>query len=204
MSTYVNWHQLFLYQIFQEVKISSIGSPKTFTDFELYFKKFNRFNCNEIDQIQTPSQGQKYPKFIRRLKLSNVINCAAGYGEWKVLAHVIVQALVGNPSECKTYAMFDCIDNRTYHGDLVIKMKNEFRKKTFLEDILSKKPKPRGNFFSLRKIYLNEGLVIAANHDGFIIVDEEPEETPKNRYHFITFLPLLINIKDLSFGTNVS
>ena len=193
-------------QIFQDVKISSIGNPKTFTDFELYLKKFNRFNCNEIDQIQTPSQGQKYPKFIRRLKLSNVINCAAGYGEWKVLAHVIVQELVGNTSECKTYAVFDRIDNRTYHGDLVIKMKNEFRKKTFLEDILSKEPKPRGNFFSLRKIYLNEGVVIAANHGGFNTVDEKPVETPmkspKIRNHFITFLPLLINIKDLSFRTN--
>ena len=148
----------------------------------------------------------KYPKFIRRLKLSNVINCAAGYGEWNVLAHVIVQELVGNTSECKTYVVFDRIDNRTYHGDLVIKMKNEFRKKTFLEDILSKEPKPRGNFFSLRKIYLNEGVVIAANHDGFNTVDEEPVETPmkspKIRNHFITFLPLLINIKDLSFRTN--
>ena len=71
------------------------------------------------------SQGQKYPKFIRKLKLSNAINLSAGYGEWKVLAHVIVQALVN--SECKTYAVFDRIDNRTYHGDLVIKMKNEFR-----------------------------------------------------------------------------
>ena len=135
-----------------------------------------------------------------------MINCAAGYGEWKVLAHVIVQALVGNTSECKTYAVFDRIDNRTYHGDLVIKMKNEFRKKNFLEDILSKEPKPRGNFFSLRKIYLNEGVVIAANHDGFNTVDEEPVETPMKppeiRNHFITFLPLLINIKDLSFRTN--
>ena len=148
----------------------------------------------------------KYPKFIRRLKLSNVITCAAGYGEWKVLAHVIVQALVGNTSECKTYAVFDRIDNRTYHGDLVIKMKNEFRKKTFLEDILSKEPKPRGNFFSLRKIYLNEGVVIAANNDEFNTVDEEPVETPMKppeiRNHFITFLPLLINIKDLSYRTN--
>ena len=188
------------------VKTSSIGSPKTFTNFELYLKKFNRFNCNEIDQIQTPSQGQKYPKFIRRLKLSNVINCAAGYGEWKVLAHVIVQALVGNTSECKTYAVFDRIDNRTYHGDLVIKMKNEFRKKNFLEDILSKEPKPRGVFFSLRKIYLNEGVVIAANNDEFNTVDEEPVETPMKppeiRNHFITFLPLLINKKDLSYRTN--
>ena len=122
------------------------------------------------------------------MKLSNVINCAAGYGEWKVLAHVIVEALVGKTSECKTYAVFDRIDNRTYHGDLVIKMKNDFKKKNFLEDILSKEPKPSGNFFSLRKMYLNEGVVKADDHDGFNqgcctiylpgfnTVDEEPEE----------------------------
>ena len=130
-----------------------------------------------------------------------MINSAAGYGEWKVLAHVIVQALVSNTSECKTYAVFDRIDNRTYHGDLVINLKNEFRKKTNLQNILRKKLQPRGNFFSLKKIYLNEGLVIAANHDGFNTVDEEPVETPikspKIRNHFITFLPLLINMKDL-------
>ena len=63
-------------------------------------------------------------------------------------------------------------------------------KKTLLEDILNKEPKPSGNFFSLRKIYLNEGLVIAANHDGFNTVDEEAVETPINslkfRNHFIT------------------
>ena len=161
---------------------------------------------DEIDQIQTPPQGQKYPKFIRKLKLSNMINLSAGYGEWKVLAHIIVQALVSNTSECKTYAVFDRIVNRTYHGDLVVTMKNEFKKKTFLEDILSKEPKPRGNFFSLRKIYLNEGLVIAANHDVFNTVGEEPVETPmkspKIRNHFITFLSLLITIKYFSFVIN--
>jgi len=176
---------------FEEITIGKINSPDVFyfvpvhENYDVYKKQVREMN--EFFNLKEERSGQKYPwtiksmkypKFIRRLKLSNVITCAAGYSEWKVLAHVIVQALVGNTSECKTYAVFDRIDNRTYHGDLVIKMKNEFRKKTFLEDTLRKEPKPRGNFFSLRKIYLHEGLVIAANHDGFNTLDEEPVETP--------------------------
>jgi hypothetical protein len=105
------------------------------------------------------------------------------------LARVIAETLVGNTPECKTYAVFDHIDDRTYHGDLVIQMKNDSEKNTFLDKVLTKEPKPTGNFFSLKRIYLNEGLVTAINHDGFNTVDEEQEEvemqSPENRNHFI-------------------
>ena len=114
---------------------------------------------------------------------------ATEYGDWKILAIVIAQTLAGNTSECKTYAVFDNIDDRTYHGDLVIQMKNNSKKNTFLENVLTKEPKPRGNFFSLKRIYLNEGVVTAVNHNGFNTVDEEQEEveiqSPENRNHFI-------------------
>ena len=79
-------------------------------------------------------------------------------------------------TECKTYAIFDHIDDRTYHGDLVIQMKSDSKKNTFLDKVLTKEPKPTGNFFSVKRIYLNEGLVTAVNHDGFNTVDEEQEE----------------------------
>ena len=107
------------------------------------------------------------------------------------MARVIAETLVGNTPECKTYAVFDHIDDRdrTYHGDLVIQMKNDSEKNTFLDKVLTKEPKPTGNFFSLRRIYLNEGLVTAINHDGFNTVDEEQEEvemqSPENRNNFI-------------------
>ena len=121
--------------------------------------------------------------------MSNVVSCAAEYGDWKILAHVIAETLVGKTSECKTYAVFDNIDDRTYHGDLVIQMKNNSKKNAFLEKVLTKEPKPRGNFFSLKRIYLNEGVVTAVNHNGFNTVDEEQEEveiqSPENRNHFI-------------------
>ena len=148
-----------------------------------YISQLNIFR-NEVDQIQT-SQGLKYPKFIRRLKLSNVVNCTAEYGDWKILARVIASFT----AECKTYAVFDHIDDRTYHGDLVIQMKNDSEKNNFLDKVLTKEPKPTGNFFSLKRIYLNEGLVTAINHDGFNTVDEEQEEvemqSPENRNHLI-------------------
>ena len=92
------------------------------------------------------------------------------------MAVVIPEILVGNTTECKTYAIFDHIDGRTYHGDLVIQMKSDSKKNKFLDKVLTKEPKPTGNFFSLRRIYLNEGLVTAVNHDGFNTVDEEQEE----------------------------
>ena len=119
------------------------------------------------------------------------------------MARVIAETLVGNTSECKTYAVFDHIDDRTYHGDLVIQMTNDSKKNTFLDNVLTKEPKPRGNFFSLKRIYLNEGVVIAVNHNGFDTVYEEQVhlplyqniaenmhqgveiQSPKNRNHFI-------------------
>ena len=106
------------------------------------------------------------------------------------MARVIAETLVGNTSECETYAVFDHFDDRTYHGDLVIQMKNDSKKKEFLDNVLTKEPKPTGNFFSLKRIFLNEGLVIAINHDGFNTVDEEHQEevemqSPENRNHFI-------------------
>ena len=102
------------------------------------------------------------------------------------MAHVIAETLVGKTSDCKTYAVFDRIENCTYYGDLVIQVKNNSKKNTFLESVLTKEPKPRGNFFSLKRIYSNEGVVTAVNHNGFNTVDGELEDqSPENRNHFI-------------------
>ena len=105
------------------------------------------------------------------------------------MAHVIAETLAGKTSECKTYAVFDHIDKRTYHGDLVVQVKNDSEKIKFLEKILTKEPKPTGNFFSLKRIYLNEGVVTAVNHNGFNTVFEELEiQSSENSTHFIISL----------------
>ena len=183
---------------FEEITIGKIKSPDVFYfvtvdgDHEVHKKQ-----VREMKKIVNLNEGRdnyrlKYPKFVKRLKLSNVVNSAAEYGDWKILARVIAETLVGNTPECKTYAVFDHIDDRTYHGDLVIQMKNDSEKNTFLDKVLTKEPKPTGNFFSLKRIYLNEGLVTAINHDGFNTVYEEQEElemqSPEKRNHFITSL----------------
>ena len=171
---------------FEEITIGKIKSPDVFYfvtvdgDHEVHKKQ-----VREMKKIVNLNEGRdnyrlKYPKFVKRLKLSNVVNSAAEYGDWKILAHVIAETLVGNTPECKTYAVFDHIDDRTYHGDLVIQMKNDSEKNTFLDKVLTKEPKPTGNFFSLKRIFLNEGLVTAINHDGFNTVDEEPEDLTKS------------------------
>ena len=171
---------------FEEITIGKIKSPDVFYfvtvdgDHEVHKKQ-----VREMKKIVNLNEGRdnyrlKYPKFVKRLKLSNVVNSAAEYGDWKILAHVIAETLVGNTPECKTYAVFDHIDDRTYHGDLVIQMKNDSEKNNFLDKVLTKEPKPTGNFFSLKRIYLTEGLVTAISHDGFNTVDEEPEDLTKS------------------------
>ena len=130
--------------------------------------------------------------------MSNILCCKAGYDAWNIHSHIILEMLIGSPPkenilDCKTYVVFDRIENRTYYGDLVVKMKNEFKKKSFLENILTKEPKPRGNFFSLKRIFLIEGVVSAVENDGFENVYQEkmfakPEKIQSNnRNHFIAF-----------------
>ena len=59
-------------------------------------------------------------------------------------------------------------------------MTNQTEKENFLDGYLTKEPKPTGNFFSLKRIYLNEGLAIANNDVGFQSVGEETELSQEN------------------------
>ena len=52
-------------------------------------------------------------------------------------------------------------------------MTNQTEKENFLDGYLTKEPKPTGNFFSLKRIYLNEGLAIANDDVGFKSVYED-------------------------------
>ena len=164
---------------FEEIIIGKIKSPNEFyfvpvdEDHKVYNRQVREMK-EFVNLKEKPENCHlKYPEFIRRLVLSNVVECKDKDGNWKILASFIAESC---NDECKTYAIFDHIDGRTYHGDLVIQMKSDSKKNTFLDEVLTKEPKPTGNFFSVKRIYLNEGLITAVNHDGFNTVDEEQEE----------------------------
>ena len=88
----------------------------------------------------------------------------------------MIHGLVGINQNIKTYAVVKKSEKRTYYGDLVIHLKSEMEKSKFVKEHLTKHPWPNGNFFSLRKIYITEGLAHATDNDDFVKVEEEKME----------------------------
>ena len=83
-------------------------------------------------------------------------------------AHVIIQGLVGINQRIKTYAVVKRSEKRTYFGDLVVHFQSESEKSKFLKEYLTKTFHPKGNLFSLKKIYIQEELAVSTDTDCFV------------------------------------
>jgi len=157
----------------EKITIGKIKAPDV-----LYFVSFDgdenvyKDQARQMKEFFDHKQGKvRPPSFIKRLILLDLESIPERYGGWNVRAHVIIQGLVGINQRIKTYAVVKRSEKRTYYGDLVVHFQSESEKSKFLKEYLTKTFHPKGNLFSLRKIYIQEELAVSTDTDCFVTVN---------------------------------